>query len=64
MARTSTFPLYDQAVGGGLKLRLRRLRKQGMSYVDIAHELRPAVTVDPSTVRRWCIEHDIDEVAS
>lgn len=50
MARTSTFPLYNQVSGGDLKVRLRRLRKQGLSYTDIAVELRPEIEVDPSTV--------------
>lgn len=54
------FPLYDKASGGGLEKQLRTWRRQGWTYVDISYELRDSeIAVDPSTVRRWCVELDI-----
>lgn len=60
MARTSPFPLYDKAIGGGLEQRLRDWRAGGKSYADISSELFALeIQVDPSTVRRWCQERGI-----
>jgi intein-encoded DNA endonuclease-like protein len=58
MARTSTYPLHDRALGGKLTELLTGLRSSGMSYEDITYTLRSehGMTVTRSTVRRWCID--------
>lgn len=62
MARTSTFPLYDRASGGGLKQRLRAMRRKGMTYEQIAAELRnEGIDVASTTVFRWCRSEGIEQ---
>jgi len=54
MARGSTFPLADRALGGTLERRLRRWRKEERSYDAIARLLADeGIQVTDETVRRW-----------
>lgn len=61
MSRLSTFPLHDRALDGQLKPILKRFRRQGVSYNDIAFRLRDEhqIVVTATTVMRWCNENGI-----
>lgn len=65
MAARSTFPIFDQAIGGGLETLLKEWRKPDppMSFAEIAHTLRAEheVLVTDETVRRWCVELGIHD---
>lgn len=53
--RTSSFPLYDRLIPGGLRPLLASLAAEGLSMEDITYKLRSEheVTVSKATVRRW-----------
>jgi len=55
--------LVDRALGGTLTERLVRQRKAGLSYDDIAHELRAEdrIVVSGETVRQWCLTLGVDD---
>lgn len=61
MSSSSTFPLHDRALDGQLPKLLRKWRKQGISYQEIAFLLRSEhdVVVNGTTVMRWCNEQGI-----
>ncbi len=55
MPPKSTFPTHDAALHGTLEARLRAWRADGETYLAISLKLREMdVSVDPSTVHRWC----------
>lgn len=59
MAGRSTFPIFDQALGGGLEARIRdwRAATPPISFEGIARLLRADdVAVSGETVRRWCLD--------
>lgn len=62
MPRTSTFPLYDQIAGGTLRDELTDLRGQGLSYLEVAFQLREkhGFKLGPEMVRRWCAQLEIE----
>lgn len=61
--RTSTFPLYDRAAGGRLKVRLRTMRRRGMTFEQIAEKLRTeGINVSTSTVHRWCHQQGVEQL--
>lgn len=62
MGRTSTFPLIDRAIGGGLRDFIADRRAAGTSLEQIARQLDAEhdVSVATETIRRWCIEQGIE----
>lgn len=57
MTRQSTLELHDRLLDGDLKRLLRDRRKRGVSFTEIAIELRSrGVKISPSTASRWCRE--------
>ena len=55
MSRQSYFDLVDRIYQGRLAAQLTEWRQSGMSFEDIAHELRANnVSVTGETVRTWC----------
>lgn len=66
MARTSTFPLADLAMGGELADFLRAARDRKDSFETIAFTLRRDhdLVVSTATIRRWCDALAPEESAS
>jgi hypothetical protein len=62
----SIYPLANRLFDGRLRATLRRWRRQGLSYTEIAYRLRADydIAVSDETVRNWCRKLDIDEAAS
>lgn len=61
MSGSSTFPLHDRVLDGRLRPLLKKWRKAGISYQEIAFKLRTEhqIEVNPTTVMRWCNEQGI-----
>jgi hypothetical protein len=61
MAKRSTFPLVDRAVGGDLAGRLGAWRDEGLTYEQISRKLHAehGIDVASTTVYRWCIEQGV-----
>ena len=55
MARTSTYPLVDRALGGTLDTLLKEWREEGLSLADISYRLRSDhdIKVSANTIGRW-----------
>jgi hypothetical protein len=58
VARSSLFDLADQNLSGELESLLREWRTDGLTFADIAHQLRTEheITVTHETVRAWCVK--------
>ncbi len=56
----SSFDLADKVLGGTLAERLRRMRAEGLTYDQMAEELRPAIGVSRETLRRWVVQLAVD----
>ncbi len=55
------YPLADRALGGTLERRLRRWRKEGRSYEQIARAVGDeGIDVSGETIRKWVVALGID----
>lgn len=57
VAKSSLYELADRVLDGQLIALLTEWRANGLTFADIAHELRTEheITVTHETVRAWCI---------
>lgn len=58
----SIYPLANRILDGRLRTMLRRWRRQGLSYTDIAYQLRAEhdIRISDETVRMWCTKLGVD----
>lgn len=58
MARSSTIPLVNRIIPGGLEPFLRAARDNDETFADITYRLRAEhdIRVTEETVRRWCAQ--------
>jgi len=59
----SIYPLANRILDGRLRATLRRWRRSGLSYAQIAYRLHDdyGIAVSDETVRNWCLKLGIDQ---